>query len=93
MMMMMMVSWKKHHLLSLLTAGADQLYHGISTFVTTLVALPADEASYWQNFEFFLGDPIASSKANVPNRSNSIGLTRSHANSHAASYAIRNLVC
>ena len=41
----------------------------------------------------FLGDPIASSRANVPNRSNASSLTRSHANSHAASYAIRNLVC
>ena len=52
-MMMMMVGWKKHHLLSLLTTGADQLDHGISTFVTTLVALPAEEAMLLEKIDFF----------------------------------------
>ena len=44
---------KKHHLLPLLTTGADQLDHGISTFVTTLVALPAEEAMLLEKLTFF----------------------------------------
>ena len=81
-MMMMMVRWKKHHLLSLLTAGADQLDHGISTFVTTLVALLEVCRSHaiGKILTFWGGIAIAISSANVRDRGPASSLSKGHAN-------------